>query len=51
MRIIHSHACALALGVALQLQTSDGRMTLTANVDDAGWIAFGQCMAADQLVP
>jgi hypothetical protein len=33
------------------LWESDGRTTLTANVDDAGWVAFGLCMAADQLVP
>ena len=28
-----------------------GEMTLTANLGDAGWVAFGLCMAADQLEP
>jgi hypothetical protein len=36
---------------SMVLWESDGRMTLTANVDDAGWVAFGQCMAAGQFVP
>ena len=28
-----------------------GEMTLTANLGDAGWVAFGLCMAADHLAP
>ena len=28
-----------------------GRMTITLNLGDAGWIGFGQCIPADQLSP
>ena len=31
------------------LSESSGRMTLTVNLGDAGWVVFGQCIAADQL--
>ena len=30
---------------------SDGSMTLTVNLGDAGWVIFGQCIPADQLSP
>ncbi len=30
---------------------SDGRMTLTMNLGDAGWLVFGQCIPADHLSP
>ena len=28
-----------------------GRMTLTVNFGDAGWVVFGQCIAEDELSP
>ncbi len=28
-----------------------GRMTLTANLGDAGWVIFGRCIPADELSP
>jgi hypothetical protein len=33
------------------LAESEGRMTLTVNLGDAGWVIFGQCIPADQLSP
>ncbi len=38
-------------GWSMIFSESAGRLTLTMNLGDAGWVVFGQCIPADQLSP
>jgi hypothetical protein len=38
-------------GWSLSMSESTGKMSITINFGDAGWIVFGQCMAEDQASP
>lgn len=36
---------------SMVISEEDGQYTLTINLGDAGWVVFGQCIAADLLSP
>ena len=36
---------------SMAISEEDGKYTLTINLGDAGWVVYGQCIAADLVLP